>query len=287
MKFQTSEWQPEQLDRLIDHELTEAEEALFLEQTELHGEWRAVALALLEHRLLERVFQQTPSMTLPAASPPAALSVIPQTLTTPVTSSISVHRKTLKKPRRANIPGWSQGVLVAALLVMAFSGGWWSSQSLSGSRQDLRMAAQPANSTFVGKNPTSPAGNTPQPVVVAPFEEDQADSTVTTTIDAFPQARDQLPRPGEVQIMFADDVELARPVSVPVIEASNMENVFAMTADQRESQEKLTRQLKEALAPHNAEVIQQDQWIEVSLEDGRRGLMPVRDLMVVAKQPLP
>ncbi|MBA4029957.1 MAG: hypothetical protein C0478_03545 [Planctomyces sp.] len=295
MNFQTHahEWNDELLQRLVDHELSEDEERSFLAMAEATGEWRTVALALLEDRLMGRVLrsQAVGTRTFEAVE----LIPIEQNMlrTVSPTSSLSMGGRRMRRQKLAR-KTWRQVSLVAALMLVSFGGGWFSSNSLMGD-SPVQLAGKVKSSLpgidNAGRG-TVPIGRTEPPLpgtMQMAARQTLADASLRDQV-AFQPAEDAANEvmelvTDEVQVMFADGDGMTRPMVVRVIEATDLEQLEAFDAQQLESQEELKHKLQLALAPHRRDVVQRDQWVEVSLADGRRGMMPVRDLMVVSQDP--
>jgi hypothetical protein len=299
MNFQTHphEWNEELLQRFVDHELSEDEERSFLAMAEATGEWRTVALALLEDRLMGRVLRSQAVGT--RAFEAVDLIPIEQHMlrTVSPTSSLSMGGRRMRRQKLAR-KTWRQVSLVAALMLVSFSGGWFSSNSLMGD-SPVQLAGKVKSSLPAIDNTEHGTEHSPLPsrrtetplpgTMQMAARPALADASMTNQL-TFQPAEDAANEvmelvTDEVQVMFADGDGMTRPMLVRVIEATDLEQLEAFDAQQLESQEELKHKLQLALAPHRRDVVQRDQWVEVSLADGRRGMMPVRDLMVVSQDP--
>lgn len=300
MNFQTHahEWNDELLQRFVDHELSEDEERSFLAMAEATGEWRTVALALLEDRLMGRVLRSQAVGTRAFE----AMAMIPteenSLRTVAPASSLSMGVKTTRRHKWGEPAEWRQMSLVAALMVVSFSGGWFSSNSLMGDSpvqlaENVKSSPPGIDNTGHGtEHSPMPSRRTDSPLpgtMQMAARPALADASMTNQL-TFQPAEDAANEvmelvTDEVQVMFADGDGMTRPMLVRVIEATDLEQLEAFDAQQLESQEELKHKLQLALAPHRRDVVQRDQWVEVSLTDGRRGMMPVRDLMVVSQDP--
>lgn len=207
------------IQRLVDGELSPADQRRLLESIERTGDWRRVALAFLE----EQAFAGAARELVRPASPTVVAYAAPRRPFAPVL------------PRLASL---------AAALVIAFSGGWWLARS-----------------------------NVPEtafPIV----QRETSEPSTSLKPDYAPSEPPSLP---QVQFVFADGRgELSEVLHVPVIEADD-------AADLRRDPfraDPLSQQLEALLAAENKRVVPRDQWVEVDLSDGRRGVMPVRDWVV-------
>lgn len=233
------------LARLIDDELTAAQERELLKHLDAHPElWRSCALGFLEERAMRRgargwvMAQETDSASV--VQPTEALAE-------PVARN-TVAPKTMQKRR-----SWLDYATIAAGLLVAFVGGLIVQQNQSRSL--------PVN-TPVAKDPTPESGSKQPPDSLLP-------SSATL-------AKTDLPSNLRLQYVSHTGQPSNKEIDVPLIPVSNIDDSMLASWEQATPQNPIPAETQRWLEQEGQVVRQQNMWLTVELPNGQQALVPVQ-----------
>lgn len=232
------------LARLIDDELTAAQERELLKHLDAHPEmWRRCALAFLEERALRRGAR---GWVMAQDAEPRASERAPAVL--PLNDS-AVPRTAQKKRT------WLDFATIAAGLLLAFFGGLIV--------QQYQARPLPTN-TPVAKNTTSPAAS----------DQQAADSSNALV------AKTDSPSNLRLQYVSHEGQPSNKEIDVPLIPVNKVDDSMLSSWEQAARQNTIPQDTLRWLEQEGQVVRQQNLWLTVDLPNGQQAIVPVQRIVV-------
>jgi len=261
------------LARLIDDELTAAQERELLKHLDTHPElWRHCALGFLEERALRRAARGwvKAQETVPVQPAPAMLGLTGASgdTTTALAEPVAPVRVAQQKRRT-----WLDYVTIAAGLLVAFLGGLIVQQN--------QPRPLPGNATIT-KAPTPP--------VAAPLASDQNNTPpqINPEQNNTPETNSTTPllaktdSPTNLRLQYVNHTGQPsdKEIDVPLIPMNNIDESMLATLEQAAQQNVIPTETQRWLEQEGQVVRQQNLWLTVELPNGQQALVPVQRIMV-------
>lgn len=238
-----------QIDRLVDGELSSAERRAVLMSLDRESDgWRRLALAFLESQVLRESIRSTTAASAQSSRPQVQVARIENT------SNQRPTARTTPSSIAAN-PWRAWGPLALCGLLMFGLG-----------RLSLPTTTAPVSST----NSVEPAAKTYSPPTASPVTDHQPDTMLASN------AADSAVQQQTLRLELGD--ESGGPpqvVDVPVVETGRIG-----PEDLLQAPPVIPDRVQRALLRSGRRVYEQRQVYEVTLEDGRRGIVPVSEVLV-------
>jgi hypothetical protein len=249
------------LARLIDDELTAAQERELLKHLDAHPElWRHCALGFLEERAMRRgargwIKSQEPAPLSMSLAPPASSLVgAKESLAEPETPPVNSRPESVL-PARSSSPKrrtWLDSMTLAAGLLLAFTVG-----------------------LIVQQNQSRPLPNN------MPVAKDQAPASApSTAAQPITLAKDDSPSNLRLQYVSHEGQPSNKEIDVPLIPVSDVDDSMLASWEQATRQNTIPKETQRWLEQEGQVVRQQNMWLTVDLPNGQQALVPVQRIYV-------
>jgi len=235
------------LARLIDDELTTAQERELLKHLDGHPElWRHCALGFLEERALRRgsrgwvMAQKTNTTSVPLAPPVSTMAERTDALAEPVARNTA--------PKRRN---WLDYATLAAGLLLAFSVG---------------LIVQQYQSRSLPSNMPVAKNQVPEP------DSEASPATPLAVNDSLNNLR--------LQYVSNNGEPSNKEIDVPLIPVNNVDDSMLASSEQATRQNPIPPETQRWLEQEGQVIRQQNLWLTVDLPNGQQALVPVQRIVV-------
>jgi len=255
-----------QIERLVDGELTQAERRSVLMKLDQDGEgWRRLALAFLESQALREGLRRPVRTLSPASVAPVSIARVTASAEAVTPASSRTSSKSMAPMGRSL--QWIAAMTICCAVM--FGLGRWSG---SGSNESIVAASLPSQPLTL-----QPLTSQPQP---SPPVTYQADNDVPPAVNEQQMVAAAGPVSSHQQQTLRLELNDAQGGAAQTVDVPVVENSGLRAEDLLNAPPVVSDAVQRSLLKHGHRIYEQRHLYEVTLEDGRRGIVPVSDVFV-------